>query len=79
MVLVLTNNKTKDAFMGACARNVWYTAALYDMEIMYIHIMGKNNVVADVLSRWQGTLNDSVQNPLWLSIPEQMLQVDNDI
>ena len=74
VVQVLTNNKAKGAFLGSCARNVWYTAALYDMESVYVHIMGKNNVVAEILSRWLGPpkqikiLNDSVQNPLWLSI-----------
>ena len=41
VVPVLTHSKTKDAFLAACARNLWLLAALYDLDISYVHIKGK--------------------------------------
>ena len=43
----LRKSNTKDAFLAACARNIWLMTALYDLEINYVHITGKENVVAD--------------------------------
>ena len=40
VVAVLTHSKTRDPFLAACARNVWLLAALYDLELRYIHIKG---------------------------------------
>ena len=58
VVSVLKHSRTKDAFLAACARNIWLLAAGYDLEMDYVHIKGKENVVADLLSRWKNTIND---------------------
>ena len=52
---VLKSGKTRDPYLGACARNVWYVAATSDIDLQYTHIRGIDNKEADALSRWQGT------------------------
>ena len=85
VVQVLTHSRTKDALLAACARNVWYTAAVYDIDLTYVHIMGKLNVVTDILSRWQNSvenirlLHENIQDPLWIQVPNEMLIIDNNI
>ena len=85
VVAVLTHSKTKDPFLATCARNVWLLVALYDLDISYVHIKGKNNVVADLLSRWVPTvenihkLQSHIPDPLWIKVPNDVLDLDNDI
>ena len=77
---VLKHSKTKDAFLAACARNIWLVAAWYDLEMDYVHIRGKENVIADLLSRWKVTpenvlkLQSHIPDPLWLKIPHEFLE-----
>ena len=51
VVTVLRSGKTKDPFLGACARNIWYCATTNDIDASYTHIRGTDNKV-DLLSRW---------------------------
>ena len=53
VVKVLNAGKARDPFLGACTRNIWYLAAIADVNLQYVHVMGKNNTVGDLLSRWQ--------------------------
>ena len=82
VVTVLTSGRTKDPFLGACARNVWFTAALADVELQYTHVLGKYNRTADLLSRWQNSasnvleLSSLVQDPVWLNVKMQDLEID---
>ena len=48
---VLTSGRTKDSVLALCARNIWLIAAIFNISIHIEHIPGKNNVVADILSR----------------------------
>ena len=81
VVNVLTH-KTRDAFLGACAHNVWQVAALHDIDLTHVHIMGKDN---DLLSRWTGSyldiqkLNHLVCGPLWLQLDENIMHVNYEI
>ena len=85
VVSVLRHSRTKDAFLAACARNIWLLAAWYDLEMNYVHIKGKENIVADLLSRWRNTPNDilklhsHIADPLWLQVPGEFLDLDNEI
>ena len=85
MTIKLKHSKTKDAFLAACARSIWLVAALSDLEMDYVHIRGKENVIADLLSRWKVTpknvlkLRSHIPDPLWLKIPHEFLELDNDI
>ena len=52
VVCVLQSGRTKDAYMAACARNIWLWSTSYDINFQFVHIAGKTNVTADLLSRW---------------------------
>ena len=85
VVKVLKAGKARDPFLATCARNVWYLSALADIDLQYEHILGRNNTVADLLSRWQLIPNNMVQlqqfipNPVWLPVSINMLEVDYNI
>ena len=85
VVTVLTTGKTRDAFLAACARNIWFVTAIHDMEVQYKHVSGVNNQVADILSRWQGSpaqikfLFAQVSNPQWLNVSVDLLKLDPDL
>ena len=50
-VQVLTTGKARNKRLQECARAAWMVQALLDVEVSYDHIPGKDNKVADVLSR----------------------------
>ena len=85
VVQVLSKGKTKDPFLGACARNIWLIAATYDIDLSYVHIQGKLNCVADLLSRWQysyanyAQLQRYIDNPIWCNVTQSFLDMDADI
>ena len=85
VVKVLNAGKARDPYLGACARNVWYMAALSDIDLQYVDVLGKNNMVADLLSRWQYSianvtqLQTLVDNPLWLPVSVDMLEIDHTL
>ena len=70
VVEVLTSGRTKDNILATCARNVWLLCAIFNISIHIEHIPGKQNVVADLLSRYQfdikswNLLNTCVPNAL---------------
>ena len=55
VVSVLKTGKTRDPYLAACGRNIWYESAMSDIDLQYTYIRGTENKVADILSRWQGT------------------------
>ena len=85
VVKVLNADKARDPFLGTCARNVWYISALADLDVQYEHILGRDNSVADLLSRWQfseqniSQLQQFIQNPVWLPVNIGMLEVDYSV
>ena len=85
VVQVLRSGKTRDPFLGVCARNIWLEAARADIDQSYSHIAGSHNVVADLLSRWQNSpsqvqqLYKAIPNPIWMHIPPNVLQLNNYI
>ena len=85
VVQVLSSGRTKDPFLGACARNIWLIAATNDIDLGYVHIPGKKNCVADLLSRWQYTyanhiqLQKYIENPVWCRVSQQLLDMDPEI
>ena len=85
VVHVLASGKTRDPYLGACARNVWFEAALLDVELQYVHVMGKNNKVADLLSRWKNTVTNYVElrafvkQPIWASAGLQHMEINKTL
>ena len=43
--------KTKDNFLNACLHALWLQTARYNIGLCVVHILGKDNHVADALSR----------------------------
>ena len=85
VVQVLNSGRTRDPFLATCARNIWQEAAIRDIELKYVHIMGKQNKVADLLSRWENTvaqyqfLNALVENPVWVKMGSELLELIYEI
>ena len=85
VVQVSKSGRTKDPFLAACARNIWFWAARFDVDMRYDHIQGVNNRVADLLSRWSGSQRDwdvlrlYIPQPLWLQVSEDMLTFDPEL
>ena len=82
VVTVLRSGKTRDAFLAASARNIWYLTALHDIDLQFTHIRGASNQLADILSRWQGSvqqiqfLHSQVSDPMWLQVSVDLLELD---
>ena len=53
VVEVLRNGRARDNILALMARNIWLICAMFNIHIIVLHIPGKNNVLADLLSRWQ--------------------------
>ena len=85
VVSVLRSGRTKDPYLGACARNIWYICALADIDAQYVHVRGLDNRVADLLSRWTGSGNDClelkmyVQDPVWIPANITFLDIDPEL
>ena len=55
VVEVLNTGRARDATLATCARNMWLLTSMFNIELIVTHIPGVSDVVADLLSRWQGT------------------------
>ena len=79
VITVLRSGKTHDAFLAACAWNIWYTTAIHNIDVQFSHIREVENTVADLLSRWQGSpqqkqiLHSHIKTPKWLAVSKDML------
>ena len=77
--------KTRDPCLAACARNIWYESAQSDINLQYAHIKGVDNTVADVLPRFQGSVEQiqwlyaQVDRPIWLNVSYQLLELDPEL
>ena len=85
VVDILTSGKTKDSVLALCARNIWLIAAIFNISIHIEHIPGKNNVVADLLSRfkfdtasWQ-SLHQHVPNFMWIHTHIDLTKLNHDL
>ena len=82
VVQVLSSGKTKDPYLATCARNVWFAAALANIDLEYRHIKGRDNETADLLSRWSfsenqyAKLHSLVHEPIWVKTTSQLLELD---
>ena len=85
VVDVLTSGRTKDSVPALCARNIWLIAAIFNISICIEHIPGKNNVVADLLSRfkfdtasWQ-SLQQHVPTFMWIHTHIDLTKLNYDL
>ena len=79
VVQVLNNGKTKDPYLATVARNIWYES------MSYVHLSGRDNKLADILSRWVGSqvqiqyVHDQIKNPVWMKVDHSMLELNYEI
>ena len=72
VVEVLRNGRARDNILALMARNTWLICAMFNIHIIVLHIPSKNNVLADLLSRWQFSpenykaLQQLLPNPTWV-------------
>ena len=71
-VTVCGSSKTKDPFLNWCLHSLWLNAARHNIQLRVIHIPGRDNVIADSLSRnvFQGT-----DDTCWENIPDRALDL----
>ena len=83
-VLVLTNGKTGDAALAAIARNIQMQAAMDNITLKVVHVQGKENTAADILSRWGlqpdvQKLNKIIPNPHWINVSSSYVNINWNI
>ena len=80
-VLVLTNGKTGDKVLAAIARNIQMQAAMDNITLKVMHVQGKQNTAADILSRWGlqpdvKKLEEVIHNPQWIVVPPSYTNIN---
>ena len=82
VVSVLNSGKTQDLTLAAIARNIMMEISDQDIDLQVIHILGIENKVADLLSRWFIThnpgniLNNYVASPMWMHLSTDIAFID---
>ena len=72
VVDVLNTGKARDTTLATCARNLWMTAATFNIDFIFSHIPGVQNSIADLLSRRNHNskhlekLLSLTQTPVWV-------------
>ena len=54
-VNICNSGYTRDQYLASIIRNIWLLTSEYDICLKVVHIAGKQNIIADLLSRWKGT------------------------
>ena len=85
MVDILTYGRAKDTLMATCACNIWLLTALYNISLLVVHIEGHNNSIADLLSRWTysenntKTLHTFIPHPIWMNTHIDLILLNHDL
>ena len=85
VVSITRSGYTRDVHLASYIRNIWLLTATYDIQLDGIHISGKDNNVADLLSRWsdsqqnQQQLLSLVEHPIWYKVTHKHFHVNTDI
>ena len=85
VVAVLNSGKTRDPDLAEISRNIFMQCALDDINLQIEHIPGRNNQIADLLSRWEDTstpeakLKNFLPDFINLPIEEHHLYINKDI
>ena len=73
---VVNAGKPHDPILASAARNLWLIVAIHNIEFIIVHIQGRSNILADLLSRWSTTINPyhKLQQllPQYIRIPAQL-------
>jgi hypothetical protein len=85
-VNILNSGRGSDPILNLISRNLWVLQASLDCDVQFMHISGKLNRVADILSRWDSFNNPYAvlypvlnQVPVWCETPLDCFFLDQDI
>ena len=82
VVQVLNSGRTRDLTLAAIARNIQLELATWDINLQVNHIAGKDNHIADLLSRWNLTEDPQIKlkkylpQHQWLEAHTKYLHID---
>jgi hypothetical protein len=83
---ILNSGRGVDPILNLISRNIWLFLASCDCDVQFAHIKGKNNTVADMLSRWGAYSNPHAHLfyllnniPVWLIPSSDCLFLNNAI
>ena len=85
VVSVCQSHYTRDPLLAKIARNIWLITSIQDIKLSVVHIAGRDNVVADLLSRWNDSkeqhekLKNLVSNYTWEEIPQDIFYLEDNI
>ena len=85
VVSIINSGFTGDPLLAIIARNVWFEAAVNDIQIWATHVLGVKNQVSDLLSRWEGhgdplaVLTKFISQPMWFPVKMAHLTLRQDI
>ena len=85
VVEIITSGKTRYEFLATCARNIWLITAIFNIQLQVMHVPGKENSIADLLSRWAITANPEhklkqlVPDLIWMNTQINLTALNYDI
>ena len=65
VVTICNSEYIRCKHLATMVRNIWLETAKYDIEMKVMHIPGKVNRVADLLSQWNNTYTNNVELQSW--------------
>ena len=76
VVQVLQTGKARDSRLATFVRNIWLITSIFNIHLAVTHIPGKNNSVADLLSRWKVTPHNQTKlssiKPMYQWVPTHL-------
>ena len=85
VVQILQEGKARDPLLATIARNIWMLTSVFNIQLSVSHISGKNNAIADLLSRWWVTdnrdqkLSSLLHNWQWIPTHIDLLKLNHSI
>ena len=85
VVTVCSSLYTRDSILATYVRNIWLLTSLYDIKNSVLHIPGKENCIADILSRWENSLAQKsklytmLPDHKWNTVPDSVFDVNTEI
>ena len=83
VVSICNTGYTRDQYLASMIRNIWLLTSEYDICLQVTHIAGKQNIIAEMLSRWEGTpaqikkICDYVAETKWYKVKKTRFPIES--